>query len=331
MHDVWTLSETYGAQVKDVSFELLARSRDLADTLGVHLGTLVLGSSIPDEQLERLIAQGADIVYVIDDPRLGNFVCDRYAAVLASLINEYHPQIVLGAATTTGRTLLPYVAVKVHAGLTADCTGLAIEEGTGNLLQTRPAIGGNILATIKTPDHRPQMATIRPRSTKPLAYDPTRSGTIVRLAFKSEWDSRKVEVLGVIPFSDQPCSLEEAPRVVAGGRGLKKKEYMALVEHLAGVLDAQVGASREAVDRQWIGYPHQVGLSGKTISPRLYLALGISGAIQHLAGIKTSECIVAVNTDEHANILGLADFAIIGDLFRVIPELEKQLSERRKA
>jgi electron transfer flavoprotein alpha subunit len=226
---------------------------------------------------------------------------------------------------------MPYVAVKVHAGLTADCTELAIEEGTGNLLQTRPAIGGNIMATIKTPNHRPQMATVRPRSTKPLEARSDRPFLVEKVPVDSKIDKPSVEVLGLRGLEGQGGSIEEADIVISGGKGLKKRDNFVLIERLAKAFGAEVGASRDAVDRGWVSYPHQVGLSGKTISPRLYLAAGISGAIQHLAGIKTAKCIVAINSDEQANILGLADFAIIGDLFQVLPEIEKRLEQRRKA
>jgi electron transfer flavoprotein alpha subunit len=283
------------------------------------------------EDLKRLSAQGADVIYLADDASLSSFVCERYAEQLLRLIAAKEPQIIIAAATTSGRTLMPYVAVKAHAGLTADCTELAIEEGTGNLLQTRPAIGGNIMATIKTPNHRPQMATVRPRSTKPLEASSDRPFLVEKVPVDSKMDKPSVEVLGLRGLEGQGGSIEEADIVISGGKGLKKRDNFVLIERLAKAFGAEVGASRDAVDRGWASYPHQVGLSGKTISPRLYLAAGISGAIQHLAGIKTAKCIVAINSDEQANILGLADFAIIGDLFQVLPEIEKRLEQRRKA
>jgi electron transfer flavoprotein alpha subunit len=331
MHEVWTISECHQGRVKDVSYELLARGRSLADTLKVRLGTVVIGSDINTDDVKQLAYQGADILYLADDPSLSSFVCGRYAALLLKLISEKKPQIIIAAATTSGRTLMPYVAVKAHTGLTADCTELAIEEGTNNLLQTRPAIGGNIMATIKTPGHRPQMATVRPRSTKPLAAQHDRPFVVEEVPVAPRSEKSSVEVLGLRGLEGQSGSIEEADIVIAGGKGLKKRDNFVLIERLAKAFGAEVGASRDAVDRGWVSYPHQVGLSGKTISPRLYLAAGISGAIQHLAGIKTAKCIVAINNDEQANILGLADFAIIGDLFQVLPEIEKRLEQRRKA
>lgn len=331
MHEIWIIAEVFESRLKEVSFELLARGRELADQGGVRLGSVVMGHGLAQDELEKLIEYGSDIVYVVDDSRVACFGCERYSKALVHLVDTHKPQIVIAAATTTGRTLLPYVAVKTHAGLTADCTELSIEEGSGNLLQTRPAIGGNIMATIKTPDHRPQMATVRPRSKRPLEPETGRKGTIVQIPFAPEWDDRRVEVLSLRKMDDQKVSIEEADVVVAGGRGLKKRDNFSLVEGLALHFDGQVGASRDAVDRGWASYPHQVGLSGKTISPRLYVGIGISGAVQHLAGIKTAECIVAINSDEHANLLDIADFAIVGDLFAIVPEIERRLSLRSKS
>lgn len=331
MHEVWIVAEICEGKLKDVSFELLARGRVLADALGVRLGSIVMGHKVEKAELEKLVRHGSDVIYASDDIRLASFGCERYSNVLVHLITAHKPQIVIAGATSMGRTLMPYVAVKTHAGLTADCTELAIEEGSGNLLQTRPAIGGNIMATIKTADHRPQMATVRPRSMRPLDPDPKRRGTIEHVGFAPEWDDTRVEVLGIRKMDDQQLSIEEAEVVVSGGRGLKKRDNFSLIEQLAKHLGGQVGASRDAVDRGWASYPHQVGLSGKTISPRLYVAVGISGAVQHLAGIKTAECIVAINSDERANLLDIADFAIVGDLFSIIPEIERRLILRSKS
>ncbi|OHE68883.1 MAG: electron transfer flavoprotein subunit alpha, partial [Treponema sp. GWB1_62_6] len=240
---------------------------------------------VGEEGMNELILRGADEVYSAQDPRLADFVCESHALVLARLIRTWNPSIILAAATSSGRTLMPYVAIKVHSGLTADCTELDIEEGTGNLLQTRPAIGGNIMATIKTPDHRPQMATVRPKSSRPLEKDPGRAGRIISVPVTDDLIDMRVKVLGYRKDAADFVNLEEADVVVAGGKGLKKAENFALIRGLADALGGAVGASREAVDRGWIAYPHQVGLSGKTISPDLYIGAGISGSIQHLAGI----------------------------------------------
>lgn len=335
MSFVWTIAEQHQGKLKDVSFELLARGRPLADAMETKLASLVIGYGVGDEALRELVERGADEVYIVSDPSLGEFICEPYSRILSRLITTYRPSVVLAAATTTGRTLLPYVAVRVHAGLTADCTELAIEPGTDNLLQTRPAIGGNIMATIRTPTHRPQMATVRPKSTRPLSRDPAREGKIIEVPVEppgaGDGDSKdwagcgRVRFVGYGGEDGDFVNLEAAEVVVAGGRGLKRGENFGLLRRLADVLGGEVGASRDAVDRGWIGYPHQVGLSGKTVSSRLYVAAGISGSIQHLAGIKTCETIVSINSDPDAPIHTLADFAIVGDLFDVVPELVRRL------
>jgi electron transfer flavoprotein alpha subunit len=325
---VWTLAEQFEGSLKAVSFELLSRGRSLADTLGTGLVSVLIGDGVSDETMMELIHRGADAVYTVQDPALKYFTCGPYEKVLEKLIRAYKPSILLAAATSTGRTLMPCTAVKLHAGLTADCTELGIEEGTGLLLQTRPAIGGNIMATIKTPDHRPQMATVRPKSSRPLPVDETRKGEIVRIPFDRDCLSAGITVKGYRREAAGGRHIEEADIVVAGGKGLKKGENFAIIQRLAESLGAAVGASRDAVDRGWISYPHQVGLSGKTISPKVYIAVGISGAIQHLAGIKTSECIVSINSDPDAALHKVADFGIVGDAFEVIPEIQKRLDAR---
>ncbi|MCE1196504.1 electron transfer flavoprotein subunit alpha/FixB family protein [bacterium] len=329
MNEVWTIAEQSGGALKAVSFELLARGRQLADKLGVKLASVVLADSISDEALRELIERGADEVLCVEHPALAGFVCETFAKALVALARERTPQVVLAAATSSGRTLMPHIAVTLHAGLTADCTELDIEEGTGLLLQTRPAIGGNIMATIKTPDHKPQMSTVRPKASRPLDRDACRTGSIERIALDPAFVERRVEVLGLERDVEGFENLEEAQVVVAGGRGLKKAENFKLVRELADALGGAVGASREAVDRGWTSYPHQVGLSGKTISPRLYVCAGVSGAIQHLAGIKTAETIVSINSDPEAGIHKLADFAVVGDLFEILPRLTKRIAERR--
>lgn len=337
MSYVWTIAEQYGGQLKDVSFELLARGRPLADAMDTKLASLVIGASVDEEQLGELVARGADEVYTVADERLAEFVCETYSRILTGLIRTYAPSVVLAAATTMGRTLMPYVAVRVNAGLTADCTALEIEPGTDNLLQTRPAIGGNIMATIRTPDNRPQMATVRPRSTRPLERDADRAGKIIDVPVGEAGDASvaagpegvvedgRVRVIGYRRDDADFVNLEEADVVVSGGRGLKRGDNFRLIRSLAETLGGEVGASRDAVDRGWIAYPHQVGLSGKTISSRLYVAAGVSGSIQHLAGIKTCETIVSIDSDPDAPIHQVADFAVVGDLFEVIPELVRQL------
>jgi electron transfer flavoprotein alpha subunit len=331
---VWTLAEQHEGKLKTVSFELLGRGRELADKKRAPLCSVIIGPVMEQEVLTELIHRGADEVIAVEDEAFRYFSCEAYSAVLETLIREYEPEIMLAAATSTGRTLMPYTAVKVHTGLTADCTGLDIEEGTGLLLQTRPAIGGNIMATIKTPQHRPQMATIRPRSSRPLARDTHRKGKITRLTLSKPLPNggtfpplreERYRVTGY-RFEDAGfANLDEAELIIAGGRGLKKGDNFNILHKLAQKLGGETGASRDAVDRGWIQYPHQVGLSGKTVSPKLYIGVGISGAIQHLAGIKTSETIVSINIDPDANLHKVADLAIVGDAFEVLNEVQKKL------
>ncbi len=325
---VWTLAETDGGRVARVAYELLTRGRLLADKRGTELTAVVLGYEVDDGDLAQLIQRGADTVLLAEAPELRHFLVEPWAACLTYLIRTHRPEIIIAGATTTGRTLMPYVAVKVHAGLTADCTGLDIEDGSGNLLQTRPAIGGNIMATIKTPTARPQMATVRPRSTRPPEPDPHRQGRIVRAEVPADLPSR-VRREEFLPAEDTHA-LGEADVVVSAGRGIKKGENLPAVTELAEALDAALGASRDVVDRGWLAYPHQVGLSGKTVSPRLYVACGISGAIQHLAGMQTAEHIIAINSDPEAQIFRVADIGIVGDLFEVLPVLARRIREEKQ-
>jgi len=242
------------------------------------------------------------------------------------LIEKYHPEIFIASATSTGRTVAPAVATYCHTGLTADCTELDIEEGAGNLIQTRPAIGGNILATIKTPKHRPQMATVRPHSNKPLEPDCLRSGEVIYETVDEEITKSRIQRIGFRKNTEDVGNIQDAKVVIAGGKGFKKEEHFKMTYKLAALFnESAVGATRDAVDLGWTTYSHQIGLSGKTISPRFYLAVGISGTVQHLAGIKTAENIVAINSDPDAQIFQVANYGIVADLFEVMPILQKKL------
>ena len=326
---VWILAEVAGKAIDKVSFELLSRGRQLADARSTELSAVVLGWRINQSDLEELIARGADKVIIVESPQLEHFLIEPHSACLLELIKQYRPEILIAAATTTGRTLMPYLAVRARAGLTADCTELKIDEGTGGLLQIRPAIGGNVLATIITPAARPQMATVRPRSTKPAPIQKGRTGEIVRINPPADLLKSRLQRLGF--ESDQSTqSIQDADIIVAVGRGIGNARNIRIVEELADALDAAIGASREVVDRGWLGYPHQVGLSGKTVTPKLYIAIGISGAVQHLAGMQTAETIVAINEDPQAPIFTVADFGIIGDLFEIVPALTERVRQARE-
>jgi len=323
---VWILAEQTGGRIGRISHELLTRGITLADKLQASLTAMVFGCDIPDDDLQGLIARGADRVIAMEAPELAHFLPEPYSACAAALIEEHKPEILLAGATSTGRTLMPYLAIKIHAGLTADCTELDIEPETSNLLQTRPAIGGNILATIKTPVHRPQMATVRPHSTRPAEPKDGRTGEIVRLQAPAELLSSRVTRTGFTPSTDE-MSIQDAEVVVAAGRGIKRGENIAMISELADTLGAAVGATRDVVDRGWMTYPHQVGLSGKTVSPKLYVGVGVSGSIQHIAGMGTSDHIVAINNDPDAQIFQIAEIGVVGDLFEIVPILTKKLKD----
>lgn len=326
---IWLLAEQTQGRLRRVSYELITRGLDLAAKRQCELVAVLFGSDVSDAELQTLIDRGVDRVIYTQADALGEFDLEPYAACLLELIEQQRPEIFLAGATSTGRTLMPYVAIKAHAGLTADCTVLDIDPDTGNLLQTRPAIGGNILATIQTPDHRPQMATVRPRSTRPAEPAPGRSGTIDRRSADKSLLGSRVTRIGLEPFDDEK-GIEEADAIVAVGRGIKKAENLPLIEALAEQLDAAIGASRDVIDRGWLSYPHQIGLSGKTVTPKLYVGVGVSGSIQHLAGMQTAETIIAINSDPEAQIFQVADVGIVGDLFEVVPALTAALKEARR-
>ncbi|MCE5278541.1 MAG: electron transfer flavoprotein subunit alpha/FixB family protein [Planctomycetaceae bacterium] len=327
---VWIIAEQDGGRLQRVSHELLTRGRALADARGTELTAVLIGARMAQDPLQDLIARGADAVLAVEAPELEHFLIEPYAACLLDLIERRRPEIILAGATTTGRTLMPFVAVKANAGLTADCTQLEIDAATGNLLQTRPAIGGNILATIQTPNHRPQMATVRPHSGPAAVAVAGRCGRIERLAPPAASLASRVRRVDFIPQTDR-CALAEAQAVVAVGRGIKKAANIPLAQSLADALGAALGASRDVVDRGWLSYSHQVGLSGKTVSPRLYIALGISGSIQHLAGMQTAQTIVAINIDPDAQIFQVADIGIVGSLFTVVPALIEAIRQSARS
>lgn len=328
--NIWTLAEQKSGKIHPVSFELLNRGRSLAEKRSCYLCAVVLADNISQDELGELIAHGADRVYVVQHPALAHFLVQPFAHALQFLVEQYQPEVFVAAATTTGRTVMPYLSVKVHAGLTADCTGLDIDPENGNLLQTRPAIGGNIMATIKTPTARPQMATVRPKSTPPLPRDETRTGEIIHVTVPDELLATRMRYEGFQPDTTQGVTLDAADVIVAGGKGLKSAENFQLLNDLASALSGSVGSSRVPVDHGWQPYSHQVGLSGKTVAPKLYIACGISGAIQHLAGMQTAETIIAINTDPTAPIFQVSNFGIIGNLFDVLPVLTEKIRKLKQ-
>lgn len=323
---VWVYAEQRDGILAPVVSELLGKGTELAQDLDCELTAVLLGYNI-GHLTEELIGYGADKVIVIDDPLLENFVDQPYSKALTDIAKRYQPEIILAGATVIGRSFFARTAIELKTGLTADCTGLEIDPESKDLLQTRPAFGGNIMATILTPNHRPQMATVRHKVMTPLEKDPDRSGIVLEESFDFDYDSQRAFFKEFQKDETQTLNLTEANFVVSGGRGLKDKKNFVLIENLARVLDAAVGASRAAVDSEWITYPHQVGQTGKTIKPRIYIASGISGAIQHLAGMQSSDYIIAINKDPDAPIFKVADLGIVGDLFEILPGLTKKLQE----
>jgi electron transfer flavoprotein alpha subunit len=309
--------------ISPVVYELVGKGRELADKLGERLECVVLGENMKT-QAEDLAEYGVDRIYLFDSPLLADFRDDPYTQLLTALVKEVQPSIFLIGATSIGRSLAPRLAIRLQTGLTADCTGLDID-AERNLLQTRPAFGGNVMATILCTNHRPQMATVRYKVMTRAEKQPGQMGEIV---LKNVGDAvvDRTRILSVSTESED-VSLTEAQIIVSGGKGLGSPEGFSLIQELADALGGVVGASRLVVDEGWIPFRHQVGLSGKTVRPRLYIACGISGAVQHLAGMQTSDVIVAINKDPLAPIFKIADYGIVGDLYEVIPEIIRAVKE----
>lgn len=318
--EVWTLAEVRGGKIHPVSRELLAWGKELADALGAPLASVVVGSGIK-EQSASLAAYGADKVYVADAPEFENFKADITSATLAEMIEKYKPSILIASATTQGRTVMPMLSSRIGCGLTADCTELAIDRESKRLIQTRPAIGGNVMADIKTKGRDPQMCTVRPKSKRPLSPDASRECETIEFAPKKELLESLVKFIKFEAEKSVGLPLQEAEIIVSGGKGMKNAKNFARLEELARLLGGSVGASRMAVDLGWAPYSAQVGLSGKSVTPRLYLAFGISGAVQHIAGMSGAETIVAVNQDPEAPIFRVADLAVQGDAMEMLGEL----------
>jgi len=328
---VMIFAEQREGKVAAVSYELLGAGKRLAGELGAELSAVLLGAG--ESEANELIKWGADRVYLCSDPVLQSFNDDTYAEMLSRLIEEHKPSIMLAGATPIGRSFIPRIAARLGTGLTADCTSLEIDKESKNLLQIRPAFGGNIMATILCPDNRPQMATVRPRVMKRgkyLADLPTgqagRKGEIVNVKADNLVSRTKV-IDSVKEVSEISVNLHEADVIVAGGRGLGDAKGFKLLGELAQVMGGALGASRAAVDDGWISYSHQVGQTGKTVSPRIYVACGISGAVQHLVGMQSSDIIIAINKNPDAPIFNVATYGIVGDLFEIVPLLTKKIKE----
>lgn len=318
--NVWVFAEQLDGHIESITYELLGEGRKLANDLGEQLCAVLIGSGM-QAKVAELTARGADKVYLVDDPELAYFKDEPYANVLIELVRKHKPGILLCGATTVGRSLVSRVAVSVNTGLTADCTGLAIDPQKRNLLQTRPAFGGNIMATIETPNHRPQMATVRHKVMKEAEVQEGRAGeTVVEQMAAAILKSRTTRKQ-YVPEKETTINIAEANIIVSGGRGLQDPKNFEVLRQLAEVLGGGVGASRAAVDADWVPYSHQVGQTGKTVCPSIYIACGISGQIQHLAGMSSSDIIVAINRDPAAPIFKVATYGIVGDCLKIVPML----------
>ena len=324
--NVWVFAEQRQGKIMPVSIELLGEGRKLATETGSELCAILLGYNTED-MAKELIAYGADKVYVADNALLENFTTDAYTKVISDAIYEVKPEIVLMGATHIGRDLAPRVAARVDTGLTADCTQLEIDPEDKKILQTRPAFGGNIMATIVCQGHRPQMSTVRPGVMSKADRDDSRKGEVIALDIKLSKEDVRTEVVEIVKEAKELVSLTDADVIVAGGKGLGKAEGFELLKKLADKMGGVVGASRATVDEGWIDHSHQVGQTGTTVKPTIYIACGISGAIQHIAGMQSSDIIIAINKNASAPIFDVADYGIVGDLYEVVPRLMEALDK----
>lgn len=322
---VMVFVEQRSGEIQNVSLELLGKGRELADKINNKLSAVLLGHNIK-KLSEELIEYGADEVVYVEDENLDVYLTSTYTKALTEVINKKNPDIVLVGATTIGRDLAPRVSAIIETGLTADCTSLEIDDENQGLLMTRPAFGGNIMATIICPNHRPQMSTVRPGVMKKLEKDITRTGNVEKIDVKFLEDYKNVQVLKYVKENVKKVNIEDAKVLISAGRGIGCKENMDALYELADLLGAEVSASRAVVDAGWIDKSRQVGQTGKTVRPDVYIACGISGAIQHLAGMEESEYIIAINKNSDAAIFEVADLSLVGDVNKVIKNLIQELA-----
>ncbi len=326
---VWVFIEQHEGQIAGVSLELLGAGRKLADKLGTELCGVLLGHNIR-ELPKTCFAYGADKVYLIDDPILEHYRSETYMHGVVHLCEKYKPEIFLYGATTTGKDLASAVATDLQTGLTADTTILDVDVEQRLLEASRPAFGGNIMATILCKNHRPQMASVRPKVMKALEPDFSRSGVVIEEKIDLKEENLRTKVLKIVKDAEKAVNLEEAHIIVAGGKGLQDQRGFQLVHRLAEVLGGSVGASRDAVEAGWIGHEHQVGQTGVTVTPKVYFAIGISGAVQHIVGMQNSELIIAINKDPNAPIFTVATYGIVGDAFEIVPLLIDEFSKLKE-
>lgn len=323
---VWVFAEQREGKIMPVVIELLGEGKKLAKEIGTELCAVLCGNNI-SELAKELISYGADKVYIADDKELESYRTDAYTIVIYEAITTYKPEIVMLGATHIGRDLGPCLAVKCGTGLTADCTRLEIDPEDKKIKQTRPAFGGNLMATIVCPNHRPQMSTVRPGVMDKASYDENHKGEVVELKVDFKEGDVRTKVLEIVKTVGELVSLTDAEIIVSGGLGLGKPEGFELLKQLAEKMGGTVAASRACVDAGWIDHSYQVGQTGTTVKPRIYIACGISGAIQHLAGMQDSDYIIAINRNESAPIFECADYGIVGDLYQVIPAIMEELNK----
>ncbi|SUY31741.1 electron transfer flavoprotein subunit alpha/FixB family protein [Clostridium perfringens] len=325
---VWVFAEQREGQLQKVSLELLGEGRKIADKLGSKLTALLIGNKVQN-LVEDLSRHGADEVLVVDAPELEHYTTDGYTKAICELANAKKPNIIFIGATFIGRDLGPRVAARLETGLTADCTSLDVDVESGDLLATRPAFGGNLMATIVCPDHRPQMATVRPGVFEKLPLGEN-DATVENIEIKFNSNDIRTKIVEIIKEHKDIVDISEANVLVAGGRGIGSEENFKMLKELAEVMNGSIAASRAAVEKGWVDKDYQVGQTGKTVRPNIYVACGISGAIQHAAGMQNSDMIIAINKDANAPIMKIADYAIVGDVNKVVPEFIAQLKAMKE-
>lgn len=325
---VWVFAEQREGQLQKVSLELLGEGRKIADKLGSKLTALLIGNKVQN-LVEDLSRHGADEVLVVDAPELEHYTTDGYTKAICELANAKKPNIIFIGATFIGRDLGPRVAARLETGLTADCTSLDVDVESGDLLATRPAFGGNLMATIVCPDHRPQMATVRPGVFEKLPLGEN-DATVENVEIKFNSNDIRTKIVKIIKEHKDIVDISEANVLVAGGRGIGSEENFKMLKELAEVMNGSIAASRAAVEKGWVDKDYQVGQTGKTVRPNIYVACGISGAIQHAAGMQDSDMIIAINKDANAPIMKIADYAIVGDVNKVVPEFIAQLKAMKE-
>lgn len=326
---VFVFAEQVDNQITPVSFELLAKARELAAKLECEVVALLLGDKV-ENLVQPLFSYGANKVILCEDPVLAQYRTEPYTHAISTMIRQYKPQIAIFGATSIGRDLAPRIAGRIHTGLTADCTSLDIEDETRRFMMTRPAFGGNLMATIVCPDFQPAMATVRPGVMVKRIPDPNASGEVIRFELDFVENDCYTKILDIIKKeASTKHNIQDAKILVAGGRGMKGPEGFEILQELADVLGGEVASSRAAVDAGWQDKARQVGQTGKTVRPNLYIACGISGAIQHMAGMEESDFIIAINSDSTAPIFNIADVGIVGDVFKIVPKLTEAIRKER--